>query len=74
MQGDLIRRIEKHRRMIGHVQIAGVPDRAEPDDGEIHFRRFFKPSTGSDMTDGLAPSTSLAGGPKTGLPGYRPER
>ena len=42
MQGDLIRRIEKHRRMIGHVQIAGVPDRAEPDDGEVNFPAIFR--------------------------------
>ena len=29
--GDLTRRIERHKGVIGHVQIAGVPDRAEPD-------------------------------------------
>ncbi|WP_432257091.1 hydroxypyruvate isomerase family protein [Limimaricola sp. AA108-03] len=37
MQGDLIRRFETHREMIGHVQIAGVPDRGEPDGGELHY-------------------------------------
>jgi hydroxypyruvate isomerase len=42
MQGDLIRRIEKHRRVIGHVQIAGVPDRAEPDDGEVNYPAIFR--------------------------------
>ncbi|MBS1302634.1 TIM barrel protein [Loktanella sp. SALINAS62] len=36
-QGDLIRRFETHRHLIGHVQIAGVPDRGEPDRGELHY-------------------------------------
>ncbi len=37
MQGDLIRRFEAHREAIGHVQIAAVPDRGEPDAGEVHY-------------------------------------
>jgi hydroxypyruvate isomerase len=37
MQGDLIRRFEAHRDLIGHVQIAAVPSRAEPDEGELNF-------------------------------------
>ncbi len=37
LQGDIIRRIEKHLPLIGHVQIAGVPARAEPDDGELNY-------------------------------------
>ena len=35
MEGDLIRRIERHRAVIGHVQLAAVPSRAEPDEGEV---------------------------------------
>lgn len=37
MQGDLIKRIEKFLPQIGHIQIAGVPDRGEPDAGEVNF-------------------------------------
>lgn len=37
MQGDLTRRLREHLDTIGHVQIAGVPDRAEPDQGELHY-------------------------------------
>jgi hydroxypyruvate isomerase len=37
MQGDLIRRFEAHRDLIGHVQIAAVPSRAEPDNGELNY-------------------------------------
>jgi hydroxypyruvate isomerase len=36
-EGDLIRRIEKHAGLIGHVQIAGVPLRDEPDCGEVNI-------------------------------------
>jgi hydroxypyruvate isomerase len=42
MEGDLIKRLEKHRDVIGHVQVAGVPNRAEPDaDNEVNFRAIF---------------------------------
>jgi hydroxypyruvate isomerase len=41
MEGDLIKRIERHRDFIGHVQIAAVPTRAEPDEGEISFPAVF---------------------------------
>lgn len=41
MQGDLIRRIETHLPVIGHLQIAAVPNRAEPDTGEIAFDRLI---------------------------------
>jgi 2-dehydrotetronate isomerase len=37
MQGDLIKRIERHLPQIGHVQIAAVPSRAEPDEGEVNY-------------------------------------
>ena len=37
MEGDLCRRLEALLPMIGHIQIAGVPDRGEPDQGEIDF-------------------------------------
>ena len=42
MQGDLIRRIESHLSLIGHVQIAAVPSRAEPDEGEIDFAEICR--------------------------------
>lgn len=37
MQGDLITRLAAHRDVIGHIQIAAVPDRGEPDQGEVHY-------------------------------------
>lgn len=38
MQGDLIHRLCKHLDYIGHVQIAAVPDRGEPNAGELDYR------------------------------------
>jgi 2-dehydrotetronate isomerase len=35
--GDLIRRFEQHLPFVGHVQIAAVPSRAEPDEGEVNY-------------------------------------
>lgn len=37
MEGDICRRLEKHFDGVGHIQIAGVPDRHEPDQGEVNF-------------------------------------
>ena len=37
MQGDLTRRISDYANAIGHVQIASVPDRAEPNGGEVNY-------------------------------------
>jgi hydroxypyruvate isomerase len=42
MGGDLARRTEKYFSKIGHFQLAGVPDRAEPDQGEVNFPYLFQ--------------------------------
>jgi len=41
MEGDLTRRLRALMPMIGHVQIAGVPDRCEPDQGEVNYRHIL---------------------------------
>ena len=40
--GDLIKRFEAHQPLIGHVQIAAVPTRAEPDEGEVNYPGVFE--------------------------------
>ena len=42
MTGDLARSFERHLPMIGHVQIAGVPERHEPDVGEVNYPYLFE--------------------------------
>ncbi len=39
--GDLIRRFEKYLPVVGHVQIAAVPSRHEPDEGEVNYQQIF---------------------------------
>ena len=39
--GDLLTRFEKFLPRIGHVQIAAVPSRAEPDEGEVNYPAIF---------------------------------
>ena len=36
-EGDVTSRLQRHLADIGHVQIAAVPSRTEPDDGEIAY-------------------------------------
>jgi hydroxypyruvate isomerase len=42
MGGDLTRRTERFFADIGHIQVAGVPDRGEPDCGELNFSHLFR--------------------------------
>lgn len=37
MQGDLLTRLSTYLPLIGHLQIAAVPDRGEPDQGELNY-------------------------------------
>jgi hydroxypyruvate isomerase len=39
--GDLIKRFEKHFPIVGHVQIAAVPSRREPDEGEVNYAQIL---------------------------------
>lgn len=41
MEGDLTRRLEALMPRITHMQIAGVPDRHEPDCGEVNYPALF---------------------------------
>ncbi len=41
-EGDVLVRLEHFMPMIGHIQIAAVPSRAEPDEGEIAYDRVLK--------------------------------
>ena len=42
MEGDISRKLETLMPYIGHIQIAAVPSRAEPDEGELDYRHVFK--------------------------------
>lgn len=38
---DVFAQLDRHRSRIGHVQIAAVPSRAEPDEGTLDYRALF---------------------------------
>ena len=42
MEGDLTTKLRQYLPHIGHIQIAGVPDRHEPDDGEVNYRHLLR--------------------------------
>jgi hydroxypyruvate isomerase len=42
VSGDLLKRFEKHLPVVGHVQVAAVPTRGEPDEGEINYPAVFE--------------------------------
>src|SRR6185503_6839728 len=41
MQGDVLKRMEKHLPLIGHVQFAGPPSRTPPQTGELNYPVIF---------------------------------
>jgi len=41
VDGDLTTRLRQYISRCGHVQIAGVPDRHEPDTGEVNYAHVF---------------------------------
>ncbi|PLZ02527.1 hydroxypyruvate isomerase [Burkholderia sp. WAC0059] len=38
VEGDLAAKLRQTMPNVGHIQIAGVPDRHEPDEGEVNYR------------------------------------
>jgi hydroxypyruvate isomerase len=42
VEGDLATTFRTHAAAIGHVQIAGVPGRHEPDDGEVNYAYLLR--------------------------------
>jgi len=57
VEGDLARKIAHHlpKGGIGHFQIAGVPDRHEPDEGEVFYSAIF------DLIDQISLDTGWSG-------------
>ncbi len=42
MEGDLTNRLRALQPLIGHIQIAGVPKRGPPDEGEVAYGHIFR--------------------------------
>lgn len=41
-EGDVLKKLEHYLPVIGHMQLAAVPSRAEPDEGEIHYGHVLR--------------------------------
>lgn len=41
-EGDVLRKLEEYLPIVQHIQIAAVPSRAEPDEGEIHYGNVLR--------------------------------
>jgi hydroxypyruvate isomerase len=71
LHGDLIRRLRQHVGWIGHVQVAGVPDRNEPDVGEVNAVAVFHELDRLGYTGWVGceyrPADPRAGGTSAGL-------
>jgi hydroxypyruvate isomerase len=50
MEGNISQRLSALRPIIGHIQIASVPDRGEPDAGELDYRHVVKLLKALDYT------------------------
>ncbi|MDX5382649.1 MAG: TIM barrel protein [Rhodobacterales bacterium] len=50
MQGDLATHLRDLMPVIGHIQIAAVPDRGEPDQGEVDYRWLMRHLSGLEYT------------------------
>ncbi|XP_067314980.1 putative hydroxypyruvate isomerase isoform X2 [Pseudorasbora parva] len=68
MDGNLTQNIRKYLPMTGHIQIAQVPDRHEPDsDGELSFSYLFKLLEELDYQDYIGCEYKPQGSTEAGL-------
>ncbi len=42
VEGDIAMKFRKYFDHVGHIQVASVPERNEPDDGEVNYRYLFR--------------------------------
>jgi hydroxypyruvate isomerase len=74
MEGDLTRRIEALQPLIGHVQIAGVPERHEPDQGEFDFPHLMRTLDRVGFAGWVGCEYHPAGATEAGLDWFAPYR
>jgi 2-dehydrotetronate isomerase len=67
MEGDIATKVRRWLPHIGHIQIAGVPERHEPDTGEIHYPYLFRLLDSLGYDGWLGCEYRPAGGTREGL-------
>lgn len=74
MDGDLTRLIGRMASRIGHVQIASVPDRHEPDEGEVNYPHVFRALDEAGYDGWIGCEYNPRAGTEAGLGWFRPYR
>ena len=67
MEGDLLRRLERHWPHVGHVQLASVPRRHEPDEGEVAFAAILADLTARGYAGFVGAEYNPRGSTQAGL-------
>ncbi len=67
MEGDISRRLKALRPLIGHIQIASVPDRRAPDHGELNYHHVFRTILDLDWRQPIGAEYIAAEGTETTL-------
>lgn len=65
--GELLATFDRHRELIGHIQIAGNPGRHEPDSGEIDYRFVLRALDERGYGGHVGCEYTPAGGTEAGL-------
>lgn len=73
-EGDLATRLRRDLAHIGHIQIAGVPDRHEPDKGEVNYEWLFQFLDASGYTGWVGCEYIPEGETSAGLGWFAPWR
>lgn len=78
VEGDLATTFAQYRHQVGHVQIAGVPGRNEPDSGEVNYPYLFERMRRLGYTGWIGceyrPALPEPGGTSAGLGWFGPYR
>lgn len=72
IEGNVIHRFQQLEPLIGHVQIAGVPDRHEPDEGKLDYPAFFSALDTSGYKDWVGAEYNPRGLTEDGLGWAKP--
>ncbi len=74
MEGDLAKHIEAFLDITGHIQVAGVPERHEPDTGEINYPYLFDLLDAKGYSGWIGCEYRPAGQTEAGLGWFAPYR
>ncbi|WP_445619139.1 2-oxo-tetronate isomerase [Kushneria sp. Sum13] len=74
MDGDIWTTFEEYREGVGHIQIAGVPERHEPDTGEVNYPWLFEQLDQAGFEGWLGCEYTPRGETAAGLEWFNPWR